>query len=45
MILRILAQESPNSELRLKRYGVFKFRGLYMNLEGSMGFFRKLPGL
>jgi hypothetical protein len=45
MILRILAQESPDSELRLKRYGVLKFRGLYMNLEGSMGFFRKLPGL
>jgi hypothetical protein len=44
MILRILAQESPDSELRLKRYGVLKLRGLYMNLEGSMGFFRKLPG-
>jgi hypothetical protein len=45
MILRILAQESPDSELWLKRYGVLKFRGRYMNLEGSMGFFRKLPGL
>jgi hypothetical protein len=45
MILRILEQESADSELWLKRYGVLKFRGLYMNLEGSMGFFRKLPGL
>jgi hypothetical protein len=45
MILRILAQKSPDSELRLKRYGVLKFRGLYMNLEGSVGFIRKLPGL
>jgi hypothetical protein len=45
MILRILAQESLDSELQLKRYGVLKFRGLYMNLEGSIGFYRKLPGL
>jgi hypothetical protein len=45
MILRILGQESPDSELQLKRYEILKFRGLYMNLEGSMGFFRKLPGL
>jgi hypothetical protein len=45
MILRILAQESPDSELWLKRYGVLTFRGLYMNLEGSMGLFRKLPVL
>jgi hypothetical protein len=45
MILRMLAQESPDSELRLKKYGVLKFRGLYINLEGSMGFFRNLPGL
>jgi hypothetical protein len=43
--MRILAQESPDSELRLKRYGVLKFQGLYMNWEGYMGFFRKLPGL
>jgi hypothetical protein len=29
----------------LIRYVVLNFRGLYMNLEGSMGFFRKLAGL
>jgi hypothetical protein len=45
MILRILAQESPDSELRLKRYGVLKLWGLYMNLEGSRGFFGKLHRL
>jgi hypothetical protein len=28
MILRILAQESPDSKLRLKRYGRKKFEGL-----------------
>jgi hypothetical protein len=42
VILRILAKESLDLELWLKRYEV---SGLYMNLEGSMGFFRKLPGL
>jgi hypothetical protein len=33
MILRMLAQESPDSELRLKRYGEKKLWGLKYEFE------------
>jgi hypothetical protein len=40
--MRILAQESPDLELRLKRYGRKKFWGLNLDLEDSRCFFGKL---
>jgi hypothetical protein len=45
MILRILAQESPDSELRLKRYGEKKLSGLNMNLGRFEGLFQRFQGL
>jgi hypothetical protein len=42
MILRILAQESPDSELWLKRYVRKKLWVLNLDLEGSRGFFGKM---
>jgi hypothetical protein len=38
MILRTLAQESPNLELRLKRYGRKKFGGLKLEFGKLYGF-------
>jgi hypothetical protein len=32
-------------EVMVEKIWSFEVSGLYMNLEGSMGFFRKLPGL
>jgi hypothetical protein len=37
VILRILAQESLKSELRLKRYGYKKFQGPICNFRKSLG--------
>jgi hypothetical protein len=37
VILIILAQESPDSELRLKRYGEKNFRGKIVTLEWFRG--------
>jgi hypothetical protein len=39
VILRILAQKSPDSELRLKRYGGKKFGGKSRILEWFRGIF------
>jgi hypothetical protein len=44
VILKILAQESPDSELRLKRYEGKKFWGLNMNLEVSGAYFKNGRG-
>jgi hypothetical protein len=42
VILRILAQESPKSEVRLQRYGLWKlFGGKMVFLGGFLGFFLK----
>jgi hypothetical protein len=45
VILRILAQESPESELRLKRNGGLKFGGQNWNFDKLRGLFVRLQGL
>jgi hypothetical protein len=42
--MRILAQESPGSELRLKRYGGRKFGGLKYEFRKLWGFICKILG-
>jgi hypothetical protein len=48
VITRILAQESPNSELQLKRYGRKNFGGQnwkYGNIQGYIWKYKMLEGL
>jgi hypothetical protein len=49
LILSILAQESPKSELRLQRYGVKKLQGPFCNFlkvaRGIFGNISKIRGL
>jgi hypothetical protein len=45
VILRILAQESPDSELRLKRYEGSNFRGWNWNFGRLNGIFVKIECL
>jgi hypothetical protein len=44
MILRVLAQESPDSELRLERCGRKKFWGLNLDFERFKGLLWKISG-
>jgi hypothetical protein len=44
MILRILAQQSPDSEVWLKRHGRLKFRGLKYEFGKDQGFIWKIAG-
>jgi hypothetical protein len=41
VILRILAQESPKSELRLRRYGLWKLLGAKWSFQEGSGVFLK----
>jgi hypothetical protein len=42
VIMRILAQESPKSKLRLRRYGEKNFRGLFVIFGKWLGVFLEI---